>query len=83
MIIKRSRTLSLPQCLDAPVAATLATMLRACRGEDIVIDARHVRAVTPQGARVLRWATRAWNADRRSLTLVNGAAELVERSEAA
>jgi hypothetical protein len=74
----RSRTLWLPRVLDAAVAATLATTLRACRGEDVVIDAEHVRVVGARAAEALRWAARIWELDRRALIVVNDGVDLFE-----
>jgi anti-anti-sigma regulatory factor len=73
-----SRTLQLPQALDATVAATLADTLRDCRGEDVVIDAYHVRRASAQGVQVLRWAAEIWQSDRRSLIVVNDSFDFAE-----
>jgi len=73
-----SHLLTLPESLDASVAATLAETFVRCRGEDVIVDASFVRRLGENCLQVLRSAERTWTADRRLLTLVNGQAPFVE-----
>ncbi|HLW91099.1 MAG TPA: STAS domain-containing protein [Roseiarcus sp.] len=70
-VICPMRTLYLPASLNAAVADTLAKTFRACRGDDLVIDAANVENVSAQCVEVLRAALDNWASDGRSLTLLN------------
>ena len=69
--------LTLPEGLDAAVAATLARALGNCRGEDVTIDASHVRWLGAQTLEVLRSAELTWREDGRQLTVSNAKATFV------
>ena len=81
--IVRSRTLQLPQALDANVATTLIDSLSRCHDEDVVIDASHVQRLTTQCAQMLRAAAQNWKSNCRSLTLISGAVDFSEYLQAA
>lgn len=76
--ISPSHNLTLPEALDAAVAATLAEALVKCRGEDVLIDASFVRRAGAHCLQVLRTAETAWKADKRLLTWVNVPARLID-----
>jgi anti-anti-sigma regulatory factor len=83
VVVCPTRTLYLPSSLNAEVANTLERTFRACRGDDLVIDASNVQAVDTQCAAVLRAALNNWASDGRSFTVLNDLADLTTRLRAA
>ena len=73
--IASSRTLQLPEALDATATATLIRSLNECRGEDVVIDASFVERFAIPCAQALGSAARNGKSQFRSLKLVGGAAD--------
>lgn len=73
-----AHNLTLPESLDAVVAATLAETLSRCRGEDVTIDVRHVLWFGAQTLEILRSAELTWRTDGRKLTLSNAKASFAE-----
>jgi anti-anti-sigma regulatory factor len=72
------RKLTLPEGLDSIVAATLAKALVDCRGEDVTIDASHVRWLGTHTLEVLRSAELMWRADGRQLIVSNAKANFID-----
>jgi anti-anti-sigma regulatory factor len=76
--ITPSHNLTLPEGLDSVVAKTLAEALRSCGGEDVTIDASHVRWLGGHTLEVFRSAELMWRADGRQLTVTNAKANFVD-----
>ena len=70
--------LILPDCLDSSAASSIKEMLRARRGNAIVVDASQVRRVGAQSLQVLVAAARTWQADQQSYRVTGASAELLE-----
>jgi chemotaxis protein CheX len=64
-------TLAFPARVDATTVAGLTQVLRAHRGDDLILDLSQTERLGGQGGQLLHSALKTWREDGHSLTLAN------------
>jgi chemotaxis protein CheX len=66
-----TQSVTLPARLDLPAATPLADTLRGLRGKDLALNGQNISLLGTNCLQVLISASRSWEADGKSLTMVD------------